>query len=156
MNSLDTMTPRAVIDTNALLEWLVFRDPAAASLGRAVEQRAWHWCATAAMLDELRLVLDRPLAERWESARKLALTIDVSGMALLRTAEPVAPRHALVCRDRSDQMFIDLAWACRPCWLVTRDRALLALRRRAAPHGIVVGTPQQWSQHPAASMTDAV
>jgi len=41
-------------------------------------------------------------------------------------------------------MFIDLAVASAPSWLVTRDRALLALRRRAAARGVVVATPEQW------------
>jgi predicted nucleic acid-binding protein len=59
-------------------------------------------------------------------------------------AVPALPCATLVCRDPTDQMFIDLALTCRPSWLVTRDRALLSLRRRAAPQGVAIGTAQQW------------
>ena len=59
-------TPRVVLDTNAVLDWLVFREPSALALGDAIRQRRWTWCATPAMLDELRWVLARPLAARWE------------------------------------------------------------------------------------------
>jgi putative PIN family toxin of toxin-antitoxin system len=142
--------PRAVIDTNALLDWLVFREPAATALGQAIEQRQWVWCATPPMLDEWLAVLRVPLGSRWEASREHALTIDVVPLAAMVSLAPQRP--TLVCRDPADQMFIDLALACRPSWLVTRDRALLSLRRRAAPQGVAIGTPQQWlrQQMPAA------
>jgi putative PIN family toxin of toxin-antitoxin system len=138
--------PRAVIDTNVLLDWLVFRAPEALALGRAIEERRWTWCATPAMLDELRSVLDRPLAERWEAARKLALTSGFERWPMLwPAAGGPMPADIPTCRDPTDQMFIELALACRPCWLVTRDRALLALRRRAAVRDVVIAVPQIWS-----------
>jgi uncharacterized protein len=140
-------TPRVVIDTNALLDWLVFGVPAAVRLGQAVAQRQWTWCATPPMLRELRAVLERPLPNRWEPARELALTRDPAPLAVEWPPAMVQPpREALHCRDGADQMFIDLALACSPAWLVTRDRALLALRRRAAQRGVVIGTPEQWDQ----------
>jgi putative PIN family toxin of toxin-antitoxin system len=145
----DPAAPRVVIDTNAVLDWLVFTEPAALALGDAITRRRCAWCATPAMLGELRAVLNRSLPERWESARKLALTINID--RLLTPATAVAPLVAqrLICRDPADQMFIDLALCCAPAWLVTRDRALLALRRRAAPRGVIVATPEQWQQRHA-------
>jgi putative PIN family toxin of toxin-antitoxin system len=137
--------PRVVIDTNAVLDWLVFGQPAALALADAVEQRGWAWCATPAMLAELRAVLAQPLPQRWEEARKLALTKEVEH--LVRRMPPTNPMPAmsrLICRDPADQMFIDLALACAPSWLVTHDRALLALRRRAIARGVVIATPEQW------------
>ena len=141
---------RVVIDTNAVLDWLVFRDPSAVALGEAIEQRRWTWCATPAMLDELRWILARPLAVRWDQAQKLALTIDFEALAALCEAAVPAPREALVCRDRADQMFIDLALCCPPCWLVTRDKALLGLRRRATALGVVIAPPELWQREHAA------
>ena len=61
-----------------------------------------------------------------------------------------APRDALVCRDPADQMFIDLALGCPPCWLVSRDKALLALRRRATARGVVIAPPALWQREHAA------
>ena len=148
--------PRVVIDTNAMLDWLVFREPFALALGQAIEQRRWVWSATPAMLAELRAVLARPLAARWESAQEHALTIDIESMARLCEApEPPAPRDAMVCRDPADQMFIDLALRHRPCWLVTRDRALLALRRRAATRDVVIAPVERWHREPTAVPTVA-
>jgi uncharacterized protein len=139
--------PRVVVDTNAALDWLVFSEPAALALAEAVTRRCWVWCATPPMLDELRAVLSRPLPARWEQARKLALTKELDHLVSwmpIPNSLPAAPR--LVCRDPADQMFIDLALACAPSWLVTRDRALLALRRHAVARGVVVATPEQWLQ----------
>jgi putative PIN family toxin of toxin-antitoxin system len=137
---------RVVIDTNAVLDWLVFREPAALALGAAIEQRRWTWCATPAMLDELRWVLARPLAARWDQAKELALTIDLRALATLCEPVEAAPRDALVCRDPADQMFIDLALGWPPCWLVTRDKALLSLRHRANARGVVIATPGWWQR----------
>ncbi|HET9204677.1 MAG TPA: putative toxin-antitoxin system toxin component, PIN family [Burkholderiaceae bacterium] len=142
--------PRVVIDTNAVLDWLVFREASALALGDAVERGRWTWCATHAMLNELRSVLARPLADRWEQAQKLALTIDIEALATLCEAKAPAPRDALVCRDPADQMFIDLALGRTPCWLVTRDKALLALRRRAAARGVVIVPVESWHREHAA------
>jgi putative PIN family toxin of toxin-antitoxin system len=137
--------PRVVVDTNAALDWLVFAAPAALALADAVARRCWAWCATPAMLDELRAVLSRPLPDRWEEARKLALTRDLDRLVTwMPIPDPLPVASRLVCRDPADQMFIDLALACAPSWLVTRDRALLALRRHAATSGVVVATPEQW------------
>jgi predicted nucleic acid-binding protein len=146
----DAAVPRVVIDTNAVLDWLVFAEPAALALGDAIDSRRCVWCATPAMLAELRAVLNRPLAERWEPARKLALTFDLDRWLVPQPAAdaPLA-RQRLICRDATDQMFIDLALGCAPTWLVTRDRALLALRRRAALQGVIVATPEQWQQRHA-------
>jgi len=142
---------RVVIDTNVLLDWCVFRQPAALALVGAVQAREWSWLATLAMVEELRCVLTRPLTERWQTAQELALTIDLEAVASMCNP-PSVSAVKLVCRDPSDQMFIDLALARSPCWLVTRDRALLALRRRAAPHGVAVATPEFWHrEHPAAT-----
>jgi predicted nucleic acid-binding protein len=145
---------QVVIDTNVLLDWCVFRQPAALALVGAVQAREWSWLVTPAMVEELRCVLARPLAERWHAAQKLALTIDVCAVATM-CAPPTAPAAKLQCRDPSDQMVVDLALVRSPCWLVTRDRALLALRRRALPHGVAIATPEFWHREHRAAMAGA-
>jgi uncharacterized protein len=135
--------PRVVLDTNTVLDWIVFADEPAVCIGTAVSQRTVDWLASARMLDELRAVLSRPLPPRWEAARAQARMLDVASMVLL-CPEPQPGPNALVCRDPDDQVFIDLAMQHSPALLLTRDRALLDLRRRAAARGVTVATPAAW------------
>jgi predicted nucleic acid-binding protein len=141
--SAATATQRAVIDTNAVLDWLVFGDVDAVEVARAAAGGHLLWLATSRMRAELAAVLARPLPERWEGARKHALTIDAMAGAFACDEPPSSPGR-LLCRDATDQMFIDLALAHAPAWLITRDRALLALRRRASLRSVTVCTPAQW------------
>ena len=57
---------------------------------------------------------------------------------------PPANTPRLLCADADDQVFLDLALAERAGWLITRDKALLALRARARRHGLAIGAPEQW------------
>jgi uncharacterized protein len=136
--------PRLVIDTNVLLDWLVFEDPACAALDRALGRGAAHWVATPSMLEELQDVLSRSLPDRWEVARKRALTLDLRARCTGWTEAVPAALPPLRCRDRSDQMFVDLALACGAAWLLTHDRALWALRRPARARGVHIAPPSQW------------
>ena len=143
---------RVVLDTNTVLDWLVFRDTLACGLGAAIISGHLRWLASPHMLAELRAVLSRPLAPRWDDAREHALTIEVSQWIAM-CAEPTIVSHPLVCRDPDDQVFIDLAREHSPAVLLTRDRALLALRRRAAAFGVVIATAAAWQQQPVGDTT---
>ena len=134
---------RLVLDTNIVLDWLVFRDACAVGLGAAITSGRLRWLASPRMLAELRAVLSRPLDPRWNTAREHALTIDATQWATL-CAEPSIASHPLICRDPDDQVFIDLAREHSPVILLTRDRALLALRRRAAARGVLIASPAAW------------
>ncbi len=41
-------------------------------------------------------------------------------------------------------MFLDLAHAAGARWLLSRDRAVLRLARRAAALGLVIAKPEDW------------
>jgi uncharacterized protein len=130
----------AVLDTNVLLDWLVFRNPGTAALAAAVEAGTLRWLATMPMRDELGHMLTHPSLARWspDAARALA-TLD-----RLASIRPSAAASHLHCTDRDDQIFIDLALAERANWLITHDRALLKLARRARLRGVTVLTPMAW------------
>lgn len=133
--------PAIVLDTNVVLDWLVFDDAAAAPLAAALAGGQLRWLATVAMMDELRVVVGRPAPERWRDRLAPALA---RAHAACSVVDVPRPAHPLVCSDRSDQKFIDLALAA-PCrWLLTRDRALLKLARRARVRGTEVCTPADW------------
>ena len=57
---------------------------------------------------------------------------------------PSPTRSRLHCSDPDDQCFIDLALAQHARWLITHDRALLRLARRARAFGVEVLTPMLW------------
>jgi len=51
----------------------------------------------------------------------------------------------LRCSDGDDQKFIDLAVASGAIWLISRDRAVLRLARRASAFGLAIVTPERWA-----------
>lgn len=132
--------PSAVIDTNALLDWLVFQDPAA-TFGQAVERGALRWIATPAMLLEHRRLFASSSLSAWSPD---ATRLEAAWDRWAHVDTDAVPGGPLRCTDADDQMFIDLALARRTTWLLTRDRALLKLRKRAASNGVRVLTPLDW------------
>lgn len=135
-----TEPPAAVIDTNVLLDWLVFRDPRVAPLARALEARALRWLASPEMRDELAHMLTHASLVRWQPDCQRALAV----FDALTVASPSPAPSRLHCSDPDDQCFIDLALGQRARWLITHDRALLRLARRARASGVEVLTPMLW------------
>jgi putative PIN family toxin of toxin-antitoxin system len=134
--------PRIVIDTQVVMDWLVFGDIRVQPLVAAIEAGQVHWIGRTTMLEELRHVLGRGVA----AERKPDLALIESAFAThcrLIDAVP-APAVRLVCRDPDDQQFIDLALAEQAAWLISRDKAVLALAKRALTSGFRILTPEAW------------
>lgn len=133
-----------VLDTQVVLDWLVFRDPTTLPLALAITDGSMRWLASQPMLAEIEHVLDRGVGAAWAPDR--AAIRD----ACARWAQPTAaaPDSGLHCADPDDQMFIDLAIAARARWLFTRDRALLRLASRACAQGVHVMRPADWRPSP--------
>jgi hypothetical protein len=144
-------TRLVIIDTQCLLDWLVFQDPACRgwfeALGAPQWQWQWQWQATPAMKAEFDHVLGRGLRTRrpWSASH-----VASAWTACAHIVEPLAtppPAWALRCTDPDDQKFIDFAMARGDCHLVTRDKALLKLHRRAAERRAVrICTPPAWNE----------
>jgi uncharacterized protein len=137
-----TSVPLIVLDTNAVLDWLLFADPEMQALTAAIEQGRLRWIATAAMRGEFEHVLGRGLAAaRGADPSRVEFAWDQHC-----TEHPAAPPAAtpLRCTDTDDQKFPDLAMATGARWLVSRDRALLKLRSKAASRGLAIVAPGQW------------
>lgn len=142
-----------VLDTNVLLDWLVFRNPEVLSISDALRGRRLRWVATAAMLKELGHVLHPALLARWQvSAEQVWQTVE-EHVCRVDAPEPAPKGQRMRCRDADDQIFIDLALARQCAWLVTRDRALLKLASRARAAGVAVLTPPDWNSRRAAAET---
>jgi len=131
-----------VLDTNVVLDWLLFDEPSVAALAQAVVAGRLRWVVTASMRDELAHVLARGLAAaRGADSETILATWD--GHAALHP-DPPAQRRLRVT-DPDDQKFVDLALGTGARWLVSRDRAVLKLARRAAAAGTEIVTPNAWA-----------
>lgn len=131
-----------VLDTNVVLDWLVFRNPACRPLEAALQQGRLRWLASAAMRDELAHVLHRGLGPRW-TVDPVAWQAAWDRHATIAGA-PAPSVHWPRCTDPDDQKFIELAIGASARWLLTRDRALLKLARRSRAYGLEVLTPEAW------------
>lgn len=120
-----------VLDTNVVLDLLVFADAAVAPLRDGLHQGRLQWLATAPMREEFARVLSYP-----KLAARCALFGHEPG-ALLQAFDRQArlvdvPAAAPVrCQDPDDQKFIDLAVAHR-CLLLSKDGEVLCMRKRLA------------------------
>lgn len=120
-----------VLDTNIVLDVLVFGDPAAQALRQELDNGSLGWIATASMREELARVLDYPkLAQRVTFHRGAAAEVLADFDRHVRLVETPA-RAPLTCGDPDDQKFIDLAVAHR-CTLLSKDWEVLRMRKRLA------------------------
>ena len=122
---------RLVLDTNVVLDLLVFGDPRAQALKDGLESGALQWLATPAMREELARVLAYPkLAPRvaFHRGSPDAVLGDFDRHARLHDSPAKAP---VTCGDPDDQKFIDLAVEHR-CTLLSKDHEVLRMRKRLA------------------------
>ena len=135
--------PIVVLDTNAALDWLVFGDAGMTLLSRAIQKGHVRWVACLRMRDELERSLAYPsISVRQPDCVRTLTVFDL--WASPRPASEASQFGPLICSDPDDQVFIDLAVAQGARWLVTQDRALLKLKRRAAERGVTVLRPKEW------------
>jgi len=141
-SSAFALPPAVVLDTNVVFDWLVFRNPGCTLLAAAIEGGRLQWIATQAMQDELAHVLSRGVASAYSPDVPL---INATWRRLARMVDPPLPTLVprLRCTDPDDQKFIELALHGAR-WLITRDRAVLKLGKRAAALGVTFTTPERW------------
>jgi uncharacterized protein len=135
--------PSVVLDTNAVLDWLLFDDPGMRAVAAAIGAGQVRWLACVRLREELVHTLQKPLlARRCKDSERLLSMHDRHTWPVPDPAQPAPP--TLRCRDATDQVFLDLALAQGAKWLLTHDKALLVLRRRAATRGLVIQHPAEW------------
>ncbi|MDH6170136.1 putative PIN family toxin of toxin-antitoxin system [Variovorax boronicumulans] len=127
-----------VIDTNIALDLFVFDHPDCAPLATALAAGELRWIATAPMRTELARVLGYPLIVRRLAQRQMqAASVLEAFDARVQLLADKPPRAPCVCKDPDDQVFIDLAVA-RRALLISKDQAVLTMRKRLAVHGVTV------------------
>jgi len=127
--SMPSPVPSIVLDTNIVLDLLVFQDPRIPPLREALQAGTLRWIATAAMRDELERVLAYPhIAKRLAFYGLEPAAVLAARDAWAHTVEPVA-KAPVTCKDPDDQRFIDLAVAHR-CLVLSKDHAVLCMAKR--------------------------
>ena len=118
-----------ILDTNVVLDLFVFRDPLVEPVRRALADGSMRWLVNGRMRDELERVLNYehllPRMAFHSVTRAQVLTwFDAHTCTV-----DAALKCPFNCKDADDQHFVDLAVAHR-AWLVSKDKAVLALRKR--------------------------
>lgn len=139
------LQPKLVLDTNAVLDWLVFDNPSCKVVVAAIVSGQVSWVVNNAVRDELSHVLGRGVVDRWTpDLFRLWQMWDRHSLP----AEPTVFTPAMKrprCTDTDDQKFVDLALDTGARWLITRDRALLKLARRALPLNLAIVPPERFN-----------
>ncbi len=130
--------PRAlVLDTNIVLDLLLFGDAATQPLQQALALGAFDWMATDAMREELARVLDYPnIRPHLRPGQHSAASVLAAFDQRVRLVA-VAAKAPFTCTDADDQKFIDLA-AAHQAHLLSKDKAVLRLGKRLASLGVEV------------------
>ena len=134
-----------MLDTNVVLDWLLFDHPDGAVLNESLTSGALCWIATEAMRDELAHVLARGTLDHWQPDLQRLWAEWDRHCSQVPAAPESSPASGLRCTDPDDQKFIDLAASQPGSLLLSRDRAVLKLARRLAVLGVTVIQPAAWA-----------
>ncbi len=140
---------KLVLDTNVVVDWLVFDDPFMSPLRDGVRDGRIAVLTHAPAITELQRVLGYRQLKLDEARRQ-----DVFSRYLAQTAVATMPadfslKHLMLpggfprCRDRDDEHFLALAYHAKADALVSRDNAVFGLKSRAAKFDMTVWNVQQ-------------
>jgi putative PIN family toxin of toxin-antitoxin system len=135
-----------VLDTNVWIDWLVFEDPSIVPLKAAHQDGRIHIVVNESTLEELNKVLGYPRF-RLDDAQKNNHLAEVDRCTIRQDDQrPARPTVLPRCSDPDDQKFLELARDVQADWLITKDKALLQIRRnKLEAAGFRIGTPEHWA-----------
>lgn len=146
---------RIVLDTNVVLDWLVFRDPCVSHITAALEKGC-----SATLLTNERCEAELVRVLRYDSfalddAARRTILDSFRSIAHRNTADPSS--EALpTCKDPDDQKFLELARDARADYLITKDKALLTLgRKRYGIRAFAIVTPRGFPDVDRTGLTHA-
>ena len=133
--------PRLVLDTNVVMDLFHFRAPPLAALAAAIAENQVICLANDKTLAELERVTGYPQFRLDDAARADLLHryrqhLTVTPIPSTMSELPPLPK----CRDRDDQMFLELAQYAKADLLISRDNLVLKLaraRQRPCPFAIL-------------------
>jgi putative PIN family toxin of toxin-antitoxin system len=131
-----------VLDTNVVLDLLVFDDPTTRPLAEALAQGTLIAWADEETLRELRQVLTLPIFKLDEARQRDVYARYERLVRQTSTAAPGSVPELPRCRDRDDQKFLLLTAHAGAAWLVSKDKRVLSLADR---HGLpfTIFSPKQ-------------
>ena len=135
-----------VLDTNVVLDMLIFDDPHIPPIRELIAQGQVRWIADQTQRIELERVLHySQIAPRVAFYGKTPEGVMAAFDAAVEYVAE-APKIRFTCTDPDDQHFLDLA-SLHQAVLVSKDRAVLKQRKRVATHyGATVGNVVVWEE----------
>ena len=132
--ALTDIKPRLVLDTNVILDLLVFKDPSTEPIRLLLDANQVDAVRTPASMAELIDVIGRPAFKlSREDQATIVQAWETSSRLLENTAIESAP---FTCRDLDDQVFINMAYSLRPALLLSKDLRVLELQAIAQRHSV--------------------
>jgi putative PIN family toxin of toxin-antitoxin system len=125
---------KLVLDTNVVLDWLVFEDASVAALAAGIDAGTVEVMTSAECIAELERVLGYPRLALDAVERAKAIERYIAAAKVFNSSS-ATPSNLPACSDPDDQKFLELAWHSNSELLVTKDRALLELAARVAKRG---------------------
>ena len=141
------MKPRLVLDTNVILDLLVFKDPSAEPLRLMLDAKIVDAVRSEASMLELVDVIQRPIFKLSQQEQDSILQAWASVTRLLENA--AIESAPFICRDLDDQIFLDMAYSIRPAVLFSKDLRVLELRVSAKGHGVEITNQYDYLQAPS-------
>lgn len=138
------MKTRLILDTNVILDLLVFKDPATAIIWLALDTKVVDAVRTKASMLELVDVIRRPIFKLKQGDQELIIRAWENNSRLLH--DTVIERAPFICRDPDDQVFIDMAYSIRPALLLSKDLRVLELHAKAKHYGIEISNQYGYLQ----------
>jgi uncharacterized protein len=136
---------KLVLDTNVVMDWLVFEHASLNCLRNALHSGQVTLITHVTATEELRRVLNYPVFKLDVTRQK-----DVFERYQAQTSPSDLPAEITElptgfprCRDPDDDPFIALAWHARADALVSKDRAVLKVARKCRKFGFrILSVPQ--------------
>lgn len=138
-----------VLDTNVVIDWLVFDDPFMNPLRHGVRDARVQVLTHSPAIAELERVLAYPQLKLNESRQQEVFERYLAATTVAKMPDGFSIKQLMLpggfprCRDRDDEPFLALAHHARADALASRDNAVFGLKTRAAKFGMTILNVQQ-------------
>jgi putative PIN family toxin of toxin-antitoxin system len=138
-----------VLDTNVVIDWLVFNDPFMDPLRHGVRDRRVTVLTHPPAIDELKRVLAYPQLKLNPGRQQEVFSRYLSGTSVVAMPAGFSAKQLMLpggfprCRDRDDEPFLALAFHSKADALASRDNAVFGLKARAEKFGVTIINVQQ-------------